>query len=375
MAFRLPVAMIHRVKLTVVVLTSLALLAHGLAAQQPAEIPADSTRQAVNRFFVWPILGYAPETRFQFGIALGGMRRPAGWTDTDRPSGYSAVGILTQRRQRLAQLSYDWWAPGNRWHVVANLGLLRFPADFYGIGLDTPDSSERYTPRIGEGALFVQRQVAPGRFVGGSLGLRDVAIVETVAGGRLDSGSVTGSRGGTLAWIGGELLVDERDNLFFPTGGRFARITGFVSNGIWGSDFDLTRWGLEVRAYRSLGPRRVLAFNAQLDAVVGAAPFDWLPNLGGERLVRGYVGTRYRDRALVAGQVELRTAVWGRLGTALFVGAGSVARDVGSFRGARAAAGIGARWLVNAAERFSLRLDMAWGSGSSGLYLGLGEAF
>lgn len=58
---------------------------------------------------------------------------------------------------------------------------------------------------------------------------------------------------------------------------------------------------------------------------LGAVPFTQMPMLGGQNLLRGLFGGRYRDHALVAAQAELRVPVWRWFGLAAFAGAGEVA--------------------------------------------------
>jgi hypothetical protein len=66
-----------------------------------------------------------------------------------------------------------------------------------------------------------------------------------------------------------------------------------------------------------------------------------------------------------------------RLGLAGFVGAGDVAHSLGDFRLSelKYSAGAGLRFLVSQRERINLRLDAAFGKGTSGFYFGIFEAF
>ena len=109
----------------------------------------------------------------------------------------------------------------------------------------------------------------------------------------------------------------------------------------------------------------------------GIRPFDLLPQLGGEYLVRGYYGGRFRDRSLVALQVEYRAHIWRRLGAIGFLSAGRVASTLSDLNlsGLKPAAGFGLRFLLAPDEGLNLRADFGLGKGSSGFYLGMGEVF
>ena len=102
-----------------------------------------------------------------------------------------------------------------------------------------------------------------------------------------------------------------------------------------------------------------------------------MPQLGGEELLRGYYGGRYRERNLLAVQAEYRAHVWWRFGAVGFVSAGRVSHDLSDmdFSGFKPAVGLGLRFLLAPDEGLNLRADFGFGKESSGFYLGLGEVF
>ena len=94
--------------------------------------------------------------------------------------------------------------------------------------------------------------------------------------------------------------------------------------------------------------------------------------------MRGYYRGRYRDKNMIAFQMEYRIMpVWWRLGLVGFVGVGDVAGrldrfDLGNFKYSY---GFGIRYLFMREEKLNIRLDFAYGKGSSGFYIVLREAF
>jgi outer membrane translocation and assembly module TamA len=123
----------------------------------------------------------------------------------------------------------------------------------------------------------------------------------------------------------------------------------------------------------------VLALRALGNGIGGDPPFDILPQLGGDALLRGYYQGRFRDRDLLAFQAEYRAPVWWKLGAVAFASAGQVAPDLGGLRvdAFHPAAGFGFRFLIQEAEGVRIRADFAWGFDveSSGFYINIGEAF
>jgi outer membrane translocation and assembly module TamA len=111
----------------------------------------------------------------------------------------------------------------------------------------------------------------------------------------------------------------------------------------------------------------------------GDPPFDLLPQLGGDVLLRGYFQGRFRDKDLLAFQAEYRAPVWWKLGAAAFVSAGQVAPELSGLRidAFHPAAGFGLRFLIQEEEGVQIRADFAWGFDveSSGFYINIGEAF
>jgi outer membrane protein assembly factor BamA len=193
------------------------------------------------------------------------------------------------------------------------------------------------------------------------------------------TGTVPGSQDGRL--IEGALLVthDVRDNTIFPTGGRYYQLALFGAATALGSDFGYAGVRLDLRHYLSPGARHVFALRLFGDARSGTPPFDLLPQLGGDVLLRGYYQGRFRDQVLVAAQGEYRSPVLWRIGVVAFAEAGQVAPHAGdlAFDGFKASLGGGLRFLLAPREGVNIRADYGWGFDvkSGGFYLAVGEAF
>lgn len=144
--------------------------------------------------------------------------------------------------------------------------------------------------------------------------------------------------------------------------------------------FSFHRTTIDAQQYVPfLHGHRVLAFRAL--AVVSSAqdgaevPLFLMPSAGGSRVGRAYPSFRFRDRTLVAGQVEYRYVVNPFMHGAVFVDAAQAAPRLADVTWAdvRWSAGVGLRLGVRGGA--ALRLDLAFGREGARLAAGLGHAF
>ena len=331
-----------------------------------------------------PILFYQPETGTGFGasvlylVTLGESTRPVEERDSFRSS-VGATVIYTTKKQVITNLKAELYPGGGRYRALANVGFMRFPNTFWGIGNDTPESLEEdYTQLMvaagGEFQVEVARHGYTGLFVqAGNRELRDIA-----AGGLIATGAVPGTEDGTIVTLGFLLTRDSRNSNVYPRVGEYHQFRASWSEDVSGSGNDFSTWSLDLRAYAPL-LSGVLALRALGIASGEMPPFDLMPQLGGESLVRGYFGGRFRDRSLGALEAEYRSPLWRRMRGVLFTGVGQVADDVGDLRidAFHPSAGFGLRFLLKRKEEFNLRVDFGWGFDveSSGVYFSFGEAF
>lgn len=366
---------------------ALTLAASGAAAQTPPPDPVPATTTAakvakpdtadskLGHPLIAPAFTYTPETGFAAGVgvlAVTQERRPR-----QRPDAYGANVLVTQRGQFTLAGTADIWTRDNRLRVETDVAAIRFPNRFFGLGLDTPTSGERYTPTTFAGSVTVQQAV-----------WRAVYLGVRVAGDRtqlsdLDpAGRIVGYRerdGWSLISVGAQAIYDSRDRIFAARHGAVSSLSVSRTDRALGATFDATRVTLDLREYAAVHRQLTIALQGRLDHVAGELPFDRLPQLGGPNLLRGYFAGRFRDRSLGIGQAELRIGPWwDLLGVTVFAAAGGVASDLDALRDVRfrRAAGAGLRLIVNPQTGLGLRIDWAQGEmGSRGWYITVGEAF
>lgn len=356
-----------------------ALAAAGHADAQ--EAPPDSAVAHGSTVIPLPVLFYQPETGTGFGALVGYYFRPgARTTDTMPASEITGSAIYTTRKQILLSLGTRLYLSGGALRLAAAADLTKFPTKFWGIGNDTPEEAEEdYTPlTIGVGGEAL-REMARGWFVGGRVRVARRTLREVSDSGQLVTGTVPGSEDGTI--VEGSLLLtrDTRDHTIYPRRGQFHQLAVFGAATALGSDFGYGGVRLDLRGYLSPGARHVLALRALGDARSGTPPFDLLPQLGGDVLLRGYYQGRFRDETLVAFQAEYRLPVVWRIGLVGFGEAGQVAPRVGdlALHGFKASLGGGLRFLLAPREGVNIRADYGYGFDvkTGGFYLAIGESF
>ncbi len=344
-------------------------------AAQPS---ADTAVAASRRIVVLPVLGAAPETGAQYGVALF-VTRTAASAEPTRPSSIVGNAVRTAKQQSRVFLDVDRWSAGNQWRVLLNTSWQEFPLLYYGNGSDAPDSAEEaYTPRGTELALTVQRRVAPAVWL--QVGARRIeqAIVRTEPGFALTDGSIPGSAGGRTVLASVGVVADARDNLFAPASGHLVELTASSANGSFGSEFDFQRVRLDARVYRTVGTGHVLAGQLLAQGTGGAPPFDQLALVGSSSAMRGYAFGRFRDRWLTSAQAEYRSPLVGRFGAAVFGGAAVIGANANDLSNSRVLPtyGAGLRFRMDKVARSAVRVDYALGTaGQSGLYVAFNEAF
>jgi len=260
------------------------------------------------------------------------------------------------------------------------LEFVRFPTSFWGVGNNTSDEMEEsYTTRAVNVEAGALREFRKGWYAGvvGRYARRKLSDLEP--GGLLDRGAVPGTDGDQIMGLGMAVSRDTRDRSTNPGSGGFHQLRLIRFASALGSDFDYTQLSLDLRRYLPLAPGGVLALRAMGESLMGTAPFDVFPQLGGAELLRGYYGGRFRDRSLVALQAELRHHLAWRFGVVGFGALGQVAPSAGDLRldGMKATVGAGLRFAINQGEGLNIRADYGWGleTGTRAFYLSLGEVF
>ena len=190
----------------------------------------------------------------------------------------------------------------------------------------------------------------------------------------------------SMLGFGGVVQYDTRDGHYYPRNGLFFRLSGFHYESLTP---DLSRMGLvttDLRQYIPLYRDLIFAWQLRGEWSIGTAanrPFQLLPALGGEDLIRGVRMGMFRDDTLWALQGELRFPLFWLFGGAVFAGAGDVYHyEDWKWQVPKVGYGLGVRLKINQAN-INVRLDLArnnmyksWTTRESySFYLAVSEAF
>lgn len=354
----------------IVSLIFISLLASGVSAQSNS---TDSTEPS--GIYPLPILFYTPETGTAFGAAAMYLHRVPGFP---RASTITGDVIYTTKKQIIIELDGDQYFDRGAYRLLAYLKYQRYPNKYFGIGNNSSSTEEEdYTFKTLYFRGVLYRNVSSRLNAGPALRYEHSSVVETASQGALVRGTIPGSRGGTVAAIGGVVNWDSRDNTIAAYSGSLYQLTALLYRSAFGSDFDFTDIQIDARSFHEILPQQILAIQASGEFMNGNVPFHYLARFGGAGLLRGYYDGRYRDKQCIALQAEYRIPVWWRFGLAGFAGAAQVADRIGHFGLGRfwLAGGAGIRFAWNPEERVNLRIDYGVGNNSNGLYITVTEAF
>jgi outer membrane protein assembly factor BamA len=342
-----------------------------------AEEKPDSLADSRIKIQFYPYLFYTPETHLAFGAAAISYFRSSANTD-NKPSKISLSGYYSTRKQYIITMTPEIYLKNGNYFIPVDLYFGNFADKFWGIGNNTADFPDTdYIMRSYGIKLAIQPKIKSNFKAGVVIKLKNSIIVDKKENPFLISNSVQGSNGGMIFGSGLAISLDSRDNIFYPSRGRFYELNILIFSRMWNSDFDFNRYILNFRQYFSAAKNHVLALQVYGNFVGGYPPFYELPALGGQNTLRGYFLGRYRDKQYVLTQAEYRTTVWWRIGIVGFAGVGDVVSRLALLQLSelKYSLGAGLRFALDVEEKLNVRIDFGIGKNSTGIYFAVEEAF
>jgi hypothetical protein len=340
-----------------------------------------------------PLIAYTPDTGGMFGVAAIFFYGPdVGVPEADRAGLRNNVAsvnaIVTTNGSYIFAGSSTNYLRAERWRWDNSAALVRAPGVFFGIGPDS-DAEEEYTSFTIAGETSLRRQVATDFFVGPVYQAERVVLEETEAEGAIGRGVVVGSAEETfLSGVGFAMIRDTTGGVFWAEGGSIIEGEVRSFSGMTGSNESFGLYRMRGAVYVPLlegtanrrGEKRaphVLALQGRFRGAWGDVPFQHLPALGGDGVMRGLLDGRYRDRVAVIGQVEYRLPLSPRFAVVGFGSVGQVAPGIDDIElnSVKGAGGLGFRVALNKEQRLNLRIDLAFSPSGAAPYLSMGEAF
>lgn len=328
----------------------------------------------------YPTLAYSPETRWEFGVSSLYVYS-ANRDLSNRLSEVKAFTFYTQENQYGIWLDHTIYSDKNLWFFYGKARYQSFPLFYYGIG---PDSPSEFTALIdGNYTLLrerVLREVTPSLYFGLELDYQRLANVSYLETSPDYVAPTLGEYGSTNLGLGLGLLYDNIHNAMNPREGLYSEWAFMNYRTGLGSDYNFTTYITDNRIYHPIKENTVLAAQVYGQFTAGDAPFNMLSLMGGESLMRGYYLGRYRDKNLIAGQVEYRILPFEfskRWGASVFLAAGQVYGTDQSFSwdGFLPTGGAGVRYLIFPDKDIYTRIDISYTHEGSGVYFFIGEAF
>lgn len=340
----------------------------------------DTSDAEKRSFRIYPTIGYAPETSFEFGFSSLFL-----FTAKDDPanrlSEISAFTFVTLEKQ------YGLWADNaiytdkDKWFILGRTRLQHFPLLYYGVG---PHANGHHPAVVDANYVLLRqralRKLIPNLFLGPEI---DYQLLSRPRFRQPDDYTYPlpkGSDGTSNLGAGLALVYDNRHNVLNVRKGFFSEISFLKYNPAWGSDYNFRNVYADIRSYHPVGKRDVFAWQVIGNFLSGEVPFNQLSMIGGDMMMRGYYQGRYRDKHLISAQTEYRLlpfAFSSRVGGSLFASAAVVAPELGkfAFKDIRYAAGGGLRYLLFPKKDIYLRFDVGFTREGPGFYIVTGEAF
>jgi len=262
----------------------------------------------------------------------------------------------------------------DRLQTVAGVVYASVNLDFHGIGRDNDlfDRPLRYN-------LEPKGGMVQGKYrLGGSPAWAGLSYAFAATRVTFDAAAEAAKlpefqRDSSVGGLTPSLTYDTRDNIFTPTRGTYAELTGGLFSEALGGDDDFQRARFIGMQYLPLGSRFYLGLRAEAAASFGAAPFYLHPFIN----LRGAPIMRYQGEDVAQIEAELRWQFWKRFSLVGFVGAGAAWNDFERFDSSQTVVTGGTGFRYELARKYGIHmgLDVAFGPDNAAVYVQVGSAW
>jgi Omp85 superfamily domain len=353
---------------------------------RPGKPPTEEEKkERKTEFLAAPIPLSNPTLGSGLGL-VGAVLFPLKKSDTVSPPSVAGVGgFYTSSHSYAFGGAMRAYISEDRWRLLGGLALAKIHYDLFPIDVP-PGTTPPSIPIVQDAKGFSVeglRRVSK-TFLLGAQYLYATTNLRIDAG---DSGSEAApperDRSLSLASLGLHVESDSRDSTTYPERGILWDLHADFYDSAVGGDRDFQSYKSAVNFYYSPGVRQVIAARLSACDVRGDSPVYTLCLFGSSNDLRGYAVGRYIGRVMLASQFEYRynlperLGFFSKFGFVVFGGVGEVARTWGALNAndLLPSGGLGARFLLARENQVNFRVDYAWGKSSSGVYVGVGEAF
>lgn len=343
-------------------------------------IKSDTLNSKKFQFVAIPIIFYTPETNFGFGGGAQVFLLKQKNIYNDRVSNIFFDVVLTSKSQIIVDIVPQIFFGNGDYFLDMNFKWKKFPNNFWGIGNTTPNSNlETYDMNSTILKVSFLKRLPPNLNFGFEYIYENHDITQIEPNGILANGDIRGSDGAVISGFGVIFNLDTRDAVGSSRDGHLVKINAQFTSELFGATQTYNKFIADLRTYRKLTEKSILALQVYFEGNFGSPPFQGLAWYGGGNRARGYFQGRYIDKSLYLVQAEYRYRFhprWALAGFGLFGKVANEQKELFSFNNLKPSAGGGLRFKLLKNRETWVRLDAGIGvQGSNGVYFGINEAF
>ncbi len=332
------------------------------------------------QFVAVPIIFYTPETNVGFGA--GGQLFLLNKKNiyNDRVSNIFFDGIYTSNKQIVIDIIPQIYFGQGNVFLDMSYKFKIYPNKFWGVGNETPDGNEEsydMTSHIFKVSLL--KRLPPNLNFGFEYNYENHDVTKIEDEGLLATGDLLGSDHAVISGFGVIFNLDSRDNTGSPVSGELFKMNAQFSSELFGATQTYNKFILDLRTYKGLTKKSILALQLFYEGNFGDPSFQGLASYGGSNKARGYFQGRFIDKHMYVAQAEYRYRFHPRWAVNGFGLVGEVAdtpKDLFNFNLMKPSFGGGIRFKILKDQDTWIRADIGKGiDGSSGFYFGINEAF
>lgn len=286
---------------------------------------------------------------------------------------------MTTKDEKKAEFDYSKTFIQSKSELIAHFEYKRKPADFWGIGGQTPEENkEEYRHEQFINYIKFKKELYPNLLIGPIVSLNAYRMLERSDSLQLSQEIIPGSESSYLvSGIGFSWDYRHLDYLSYPRNGY--RIIHEISlyHKTIGSEYQFLNSLLDLRAYKSILPNHIFCVQIISHNQSGDIPFHMMTKQGSSTMMRGFPNGRFIDHHLFSGQIEYRSPFFERVGLAVFSSFGNTYHQFNQFKlsDTHFTYGLGLRINVSKENMLNFRADLAFSEEGKQIYLKVGEAF
>ncbi len=327
-----------------------------------------------------PTIFKTPETGWAYGATGAVYFKTTSKKDSlTRVSVVQALGIFSQRQQNIQSIDAIIYFPKEKYILYFNTTHSYFPDKFWGIGQYSKNEEvEKYAFENFNLTAHIKRKFAKHVFFGVLEDFQNIFKIRYPEGGLMDATPFYGKTNYNVFGLGFTASYDTRNSTFWPTKGVFVQTQFTTYNKGFVSDYSFNRWMAEVRLFKKVFKKHILACQLYNYYTIGNTPYRSLAALGGANSLRGFYQGRYRDNSMYSVIGEYRAPLFWRISACVFGGFGDVYNkpkniNTGSIK---YSFGGGLRLSILEKEKLNLRVDYGYSDNyNKGFYFTIGECF